>query len=226
MKRLHLTVEGQTEQEFAVGVLQPYLAAFNVFLAKPRLTGPHGRRGGRIPQGGLFNTFVHALNDMRRWLREDQSTDARFSMMVDLYHLPRDFPDHDAAMALTDPYAQTRHLEQALVREMNDSRFISYLQVHEFEALILSDPARIGSLIEGREREIEDLVQECQAFANPELINHGQHGHPKARIQKYVPEYDENVHGPLLAEDIGLQLLRARCPHFGEWLTCLEKLDA
>jgi hypothetical protein len=225
MKRLHVTVEGQTEQEFAVGLLQPHLAAFNVFLCKPRLTGPHGRRGGRIPQGGMFNTFVHALNDMRRWLREDRSADARFSMMVDLYHLPHDFPDHSTAMALADPYAQARHLEQALAGEMNDPRFIPYLQVHEFEALILSDPPRIGSLIEGRDREILDLDQECQTFTSPELINHGQHSHPKARIRKYLPEYDENVHGPLLAEDIGLLTLRARCPHFGEWLTVLENLD-
>lgn len=225
MKRLHLTVEGQTEQEFAVSLLKPHLAAFNVFHEKPRLTGPHGRRGGRIPQGGMFNTFVHALNDMRRWLRGDPSADARFSMMVDLYGLPHDFPDYEAAMALADPYAQVRHLEQALAREMNDPRFIPYLQLHEFEALILSDPPRIGLLIEGRDKEVRDLTQECQPFASPELINDGQHTHPKARIQKYLPEYHENVHGPLLAENIGLQVLRDRCPHFGEWLTHLENLD-
>jgi len=40
-----------------------------------------------------------------------------------------------------------------------------------------------------------------------------------------VPAYDENIAGPLLVEDIGLALLRERCPHFGEWLTHLERLD-
>jgi hypothetical protein len=225
VKRLHLTVEGQTEQEFAVTVLQPHLAAFNVFLARPRLTGPHGRRGGRIPQGGMFNRFVHALNDMRRWLREDQSADARFSMMVDLYSLPPDFPRHAAARALTDPHAQAQLLEYALAQEIADPRFIPSLQVHEFEALILADPARIASLIEKREKEIQELCGECGLFLNPELINDGQHTHPKARIRRHIPEYDENVHGPLLAEEIGLQNLRARCPHFAEWLTRLETLD-
>src|SRR5436309_2162682 len=126
MKRLYLTVEGQTEQEFAVGVLQPHLVAFNVYLSRPRLTGPHGRRGGRIPQGGMFNTFVHALNDMRRWLREDQSRDARFSMMVDLYDLPHDFPARAEAMTRADPYEQARHLEQSLAQVMNDPRLIPY----------------------------------------------------------------------------------------------------
>ena len=64
-------------------VLQPHLASFGVAVVKPRLTGPHGRRGGRIPHGGMFK-FVHALADIRRWTLEDQSSDARFSTMVDL----------------------------------------------------------------------------------------------------------------------------------------------
>lgn len=225
MIRLHLTVEGQTEQEFAVSLLQPHLATFNVFVRKPRLTGPHGRRGGRIPQGGMFNTFVHVMNDMRRWQREDHSADARFSMMVDLYSLPSDFPGYSAAMALVDPHAQARHLEQALAAEMNDRRFVPYLQVHEFEALILCDVHRIDMLIEGRTKEIDDLMHECGSFANPEFINHGRETHPKARIRKHLPEYDENIHGPLLTEAIGLQVLRERCQHFGEWLTRLENLD-
>ena len=45
-------------------------------------------------------------------------------------------------------------------------------------------------------------------------------------FSKEFPDYDENVAGPLLAEDIGLATLRERCPHFGEWLTRLEQLDA
>ena len=46
MKRLYLTVEGQTEAAFAVGVLQDHLANFNVFLHPPRFTGLHRRRRG------------------------------------------------------------------------------------------------------------------------------------------------------------------------------------
>jgi hypothetical protein len=80
MKRLYLTVEGQTEAAFATNVLSPHLANFNVFLYPPRFTGLHRRRRGRIPQGGLLNTFAHAFADMRTWLKEDQSADARFSM--------------------------------------------------------------------------------------------------------------------------------------------------
>jgi len=209
-------------------VLVPHLATFNVFLSRPRFTGLHRRRRGRgrIPQGGLLNTFGHALADMQTWLSEDQSADARFSMMVDLYSLPNDFPGYAAAMTKPTGKAKADALHESLALHIGDSRFIPYLQCHEFEALVLADPARIGGIYEVPEEEMEALCRDCAAFGTPEEINLGQHSHPKYRIDQKVPGYDENVAGPLLAEDIGLASLRDRCPHFREWLTRLEQLDA
>jgi hypothetical protein len=204
MKRLYLTVEGQTEQAFAVDVLGPHLSAFNVFVTKPRLTGPHRRRGSRIPQGGMFSTFAHVLADMKRWLLEDRSPEARFSMMVDLYSLPHDVPGHAEATALADPYAQAAMLEAALADAMQEQWFIPYIQMHEFEVLLLSDPEKFSELFEQRENKIAMLMAECDRFASPELINHGQHTHPKGRIKRYLEDYQENVDGPLLAQAIGL----------------------
>jgi hypothetical protein len=226
MKRLYLTVEGQTEAAFASRVLTPHLTNFNVFLFPPRFTGLHRRRRGRIPQGGLLNTFGHALADMRTWLKEDPSSVARFSMMVDLYSLPSDFLGFGAGMARPTGREQAITLQQSLAAEVEDARFIPYLQVHEYEALVLVDPRRIGSIYDATHAQLEALCKECSTYTTPEEINHGRQSHPKYRIQQRVPDYDENVAGPLLAEDIGLPTLRERCPHFGEWLTRLEQLDA
>jgi len=225
MKRLYLTVEGQTEQAFVTQVLEPHLYAFNVFVVKPRLTGPHGRQGGRIPQGGLLRTFEYALADMRRWLQEDRSPDAWFSMMVDLYALPDDVPGHAAAMVLADPCAQAERLEAALADEIKDQRFIPYIQVHEFEALLLACPGKFTERFEQRESQIAKLLAECNQFASPELINDGHQTHPKARIKKYFADYGEKVDGPLLAQAIGLHQIRHKCPHFDRWVTTLENLD-
>jgi Domain of unknown function (DUF4276) len=226
MKRLYLTVEGQTEAGFASSVLIPHLTNFNVFLSAPRFTGSRKRRRGRIPGGGLLGTFGHTMSDIRNWLKEDRSLDARFSMMVDLYSLPNDFPGYAAGMAKRNGREQAIVLEQALAAAIGDNRFIPYLQVHEYEALVLVDPRRITSIYSVANREIEELCQECDHYATPEDINHGQHSHPKYRIRQRVEDYDENIAGPLLAEDIGLATLRQRCPHFGAWLTHLEQLDA
>lgn len=223
MKRLYLTVEGQTEQAFAVEVLQPHLAQFDVHVLKPRLTGLHARRKGRIPSGGLLNTFQHSLGDIRRWLREDKSPDARFSIMVDLYSLPNDFPGYDIASRAGNTYQRAKILQKALAEELNDRRFIPYLQVHEFEALVLSKPEVFGDWFENAEKKVQNLAAECQTFNTPEEINNGQHTHPKARIKKIIPEYDEIVDGPVLTADIGLETIRKACQHFNEWLTILEQ---
>jgi hypothetical protein len=226
MKRLYLTVEGQTEAAFATTVLTPHLANFNVFLNPPRFTGLHRRRRGRIPQGGLLNTFAHALSDMQTWLKEDGSADARFSMMVDLYSLPNDYPGYAAGMAMPTGRQKADALQQSLAQVMADARFVPYLQCHEFEALVLVDPQRIGTFYDVTNAQMQALCEECAAFATAEDINLGQQSHPKYRIQQRVQGYDENVAGPLLAEYIGLATLREQCPHFGEWLTQLERLDA
>lgn len=226
MKRLYLTVEGQTEQTFAVDVLQPHLAQFSVHVVKPRLTGLHSRRGGRVPTGGLLGTFRHSLADIRRWMREDHSKDARFSIMVDLYSLPGDFPGYAAAMELADPHAQAAQLEEALAAELGDHRFIPYLQVHEFESIVLADFDGFLTWFDQIDKQVERLRSECAVFETPEHINHGQNTHPKARIKSHIPDYDENVDGPILAEYAGVPNIKQRCPHFCQWVETLERLDS
>ena len=173
----------------------------------------------------MFNTFLHAIEDIRRWLKEDRSSDARFSMMVDLYGLPHDFPGYDEAMALNGGERQADSMEAALTAELQDDRFIPYLQVYEFEALVLCDVAKLNELHEEADRAIQRLAEKCSPFQSPEEIDHGRHSHPKARIKGAIPRYDENVHGPLIAGEIGLAVLREKCPHFGGWLRMLEELD-
>jgi len=79
---------------------------------------------------------------MKRWLLEDKSPEARFSMMMDLYALPHDVPGHAEAMALASPYAQAATLEAALADALKDQRFLPYVQVYEFEALLLAAPEK------------------------------------------------------------------------------------
>ena len=146
-------------------------------------------------------------------------------MMVDLYALPADVPGHAAAMALAEPCAKAEILEAALANEIRDQRFIPYIQVHEFEALLLAGLEKFTERFERREKQIAMLLAECNQFASPERINDGHQTHPKARIKKYFEDYGETVDGPLLAQAIGLHQIRHKCPHFDRWVTTLENLD-
>jgi len=153
MRRLNVTAEGKTEQQFVVQVLRPHLRKCGVYVAKPRLTAI-GKKKGRVHRGGMAR--YHAVrNDIGRWLKEDQNQDVCFTTMVDLYGLPNDFPGYDEAVAISDPYGRVKKLEIALEEDIGDRRFIPYIQLHEFEALLLSDPTAFGCYYEGYDRTIE-----------------------------------------------------------------------
>ena len=60
----------------------------------------------------------------------------------------------------------------------------------------------------------------------PELIDDAQHSAPSKRIVAELPDYEDakSVIGPQVAELIGLNVIRGKCPHFAAWLSRLEKL--
>jgi len=65
------------------------------------------------------------------------------------------------------------------------------------------------------------------ARITPELINDGPHSAPSKRIIAEFPDYKraKSVEGPQMAELIGLDVIRNKCPHFAAWLSQLEKLE-
>ncbi|MBV8357675.1 MAG: DUF4276 family protein, partial [Deltaproteobacteria bacterium] len=145
MIRLHIVVEGQTEESFINEVLAPELGLRDVFIDAHSITT--GRRLGRAFRGG-WNSYGKLLRDLSLWMKQDQNDDSWFSTMVDLYRLPNDFPGYDICQAISEPKRRVECLEDRFacdVREQfGDSiisrRFIPYIQLHEFEALLFSDP--------------------------------------------------------------------------------------
>ena len=176
-------------------------------------------------RGGLRH-YARARRDVILWVKEDQDPNAFFTTMIDLYALPTDFPGYAEAKVQRDPYLRVKMLEQAFYDDVGDRRFLPYLQLHEFEALLLADAHKLDLGCPGRAAEARTLAEEAAADASPELINDGSETAPSKRIIRLIPEYDglKTSAGPLVAQKIGLPLLRSKCPHFGEWLRKLEEL--
>lgn len=226
MTRLHIIAEGQTERGFTERVLTPHLSAFNVFAdARCVLTSKDMRRGKKY-SGGLVS-YTKAKQDILNWMKEDKNPDCRFSTMFDLYSLPKDFPGYKKAQAEQDACKKVdmleSHLKQDIEAEIKDKRFIPYIQLHEFEALILADPKQLDWEYTEHDKAIAHLIA-MVGNQNPELINNGRETAPSKRILKEIPEYNKATAGPAIAEKIGLALLRKKCAHFDKWLSTLEQL--
>jgi Domain of unknown function (DUF4276) len=58
------------------------------------------------------------------------------------------------------------------------------------------------------------------------LIDDGRDSAPSKRIIAELPDYEDAkpAVGPQVAELIGLNVIRGKCPHFAAWLSRLEQL--
>ncbi len=222
MIRLHITAEGQTEQTFAKTVLAPHLAKFDVFADTRCVLTSKDKRAAKEYRGGLLK-YDQARKDILNWLKEDKHPDCRFTTMFDLYALPDDFPGYATSQGKTDKYALVEMLEQAMRQDINDPRFIPYIQLHEFESLILADPQQLDWEYLEHDRPIANLKFMVEG-KNPELINDGSSTAPSKRILSEISEYDKVTAGVSVAARIGLPKLRQKCRHFNDWVTTLEQL--
>ena len=199
---LYFTVEGQTEEDFVNQTLQPHLAARSIF-TRARCVST-SRKGGVEYRGGI-RCYKQALDDIRDWIRTDGGSDAHFTTMFDLYSLPEDFPCFQKALSASCPYERIRILEDALSRDVAYCRFIPYIQLHEFEALLLADPTMLATVrYQEHATAISRLAGLASQYGSPELINDGETTAPSKRIIAEIPKYRKRVAGPDTARQIGL----------------------
>lgn len=219
MKRAHVLVEGQTEETFVRDVLRPHLAARGVDLT------PIVAATKRVKAGGKFRGGIVSFGQFRRDVNPllgDSGTIA-VTTMIDFYGLPPDFPGVSTLPGRATAGERVRHLEQALSNHFRDRRFVPYLSLHEFEALLLAGPDEIERTL-GGVRVATTLADAVAARGSPEEVDEGEETHPAARIRSLLPAYRKALHGPIIAQRIGLDVMRRVCPHFDAWVSRLEAL--
>jgi hypothetical protein len=217
--RLHIVVEGQTEETFIRDLLSQELGKQGIFSDAHRITT--GRRGGNVHRGGLLS-FQHLRKDLELWMKQDAGPGSWFTTMVDLYRLPRNFPGIGESRQITDPIKKVEFLENRFRSDLNHPRFVPYIQLHEFEALLFSDPKCFSVAFPNIGTELAELQAIRRAFKTPEHIDEGNDTSPSKRICRILPGYVKPLSGPLIARQIGLQKLRAECRHFDKWLRQIE----
>ena len=223
MIRLHVTVEGRTEEAFVNRTLRPYLANFGVYAAVRCVMT--GRKGGMGFRGGM-SSYAKAKNDIFRWLKEDRNANVFFTTMFDYYALPNDFPGYAEAEKLQDPYDKVTAIESSFDEDVADRRFVPYIQLHEFEALLFVRPGKFEIEYFDNPEGISKLQAIADKFSNPELINQGSTTSPSKRIIGVYPDYKERKAdvGAMVAHEIGIDDMKKTCSRFNAWLTRLEQL--
>lgn len=218
MKRVLILVEGQTEERFVKDVLLPHLQDQDVF-PTPKLATTKRVKSGPDFKGGI-SSFKKIEDDIKRLLNDSDA--ALVTTMLDFYAFPRDFAGWNAVDAAS-PYDRVAQLELALKEHFDHQRFLPYLMLHEYEAMLFAVPDETAKALSERNK-AEELRSIRNTCTGPEKIDEGTNTAPSKRIQNLFPSYQKALHGPTIVLRAGLSLVRQACPHLDEWLNTLENL--
>jgi hypothetical protein len=220
VKRILMLVEGQTEENFVRDLLTPHLGRFDIHPTTVLVETKRDKSGLKY-KGGVSN-YQKIRRGVIRLLHDTNAV--AVTTMLDFYGLPRDFPGRDEARKLVDCQEKVARGEQAFAEDINDRRFIPYLMLHEYEAMLFTAPARIAAEFP-EENRLKELNAIRAAFATPEEINDDPNTAPSKRLRNlFGAAYQKPLHGVLIAASIGLTAICEECRHFREWLTALESL--
>ena len=222
MTQVYVICEGQTEATFVQELLRPHFRVFDKVLT-PTLIGKHGQKGGDV----RFVRILHSLKPLLLSGHQPYCTS-----LIDFYGLPNEFPGKLEAMYTANlgekALLVSNGLMSQLKTEIDDyalNRFIPYVQMHEFEGLLFSDPAGLASGID-KPRLARRFASVRDRFSTPEHINDNPQTAPGRQIARIYPEYEKPTMGVLAALEIGLAKIRQECPLFSAWLHKLENLPS
>ena len=224
-KILVVLCEGQTEDRFVHIVLRPYLMPLGI-VTKSRILVTNTKLDKR---GGVA-TYSQIKRDLRNLFREFQNNASEeffFTTMLDYYKLPTDFPGYNNTFS--NPYHRVEDLQISFSNAILYSGFIPYIQLHEFEALVLSSPELL--LVEYPDAkkavlELKDALSKVNG--NPEMIDNGPTTAPSKRIisslEKCKHNYNKVKVGPEIVGRIGIPSLLASNKHFAEWINTISNI--
>lgn len=211
MKRLFIVVEGQTEEAFVKELMIPYFISNGIYDVRPVLIQTSkGHKGG-------FVNYEHLKNDLQRLLKS-QGQDVIVSTFVDFFRCP-ELPSQAKVDSLPSHSKKVEEMQNIMASDINDWRFIPYIQLHEFEALLFSAANGFEMYFDEKiSNEIQGIID---SFDNPEDINSAPETAPSKRLIRIIPDYDKVLYGNIVALEIGLPIMLEKCPRFRAWVELL-----
>ncbi len=208
MAGLLVHVEAETEETFVNEILGGHLVAQGYESVSARLLG-NARQ--RFRRGGI-RSWISARKDIVDHLKGDRRCIA--TTMVDYYGLPaagdKACPGRGQAASLP-VVEKAPTVERALLDDVSAAiggdylgRFVPFVVMHEFEALLFSDCAAFARGI--RLPNLEHSLREIRdQFGTPEEIDDSPDTAPSKRVAALVPRYTKPLFGVAAALEIGLE---------------------
>ncbi len=214
-------VEGKTEEIFVNDLLRPYMARKKIYLYPTQISKP-GQKGGDV-------RFSRAKKDIRMHLK--QRPDTYVTIFIDFYGT-KEWPGLDSVRLGATPSEIAQTINEATKTEVvnlfadwrADERFIPYVAVHEFEAMLFSDVDLLSGKLNVNKEQVEQVLTK---YGEPEAVNNNPETAPSKWLNAWSinGKFAKTTTGIVIARQIGISKIRERCPLFGNWLTTLESIQ-
>lgn len=224
MRHLYFIVEGETELEFVNKILIPYFYSQGVLC---HIQGyPITMSGG----GHGFNNIQHFINTITPVL--NYQNEPIVTTLIDYFQLnsEKKIPGYLESLnyVLTDD--RVNYLESKLndiVQSITPYRyFIPYIQKHEMETLLFSNPED-GFYLES-DKIKNSVLEVCKQYPNIEDINGSTEGAPSKRLEAIYKadgkKYEKIIDGIDIADLTGIEKILEKCPRFRNWIEHLIRL--
>lgn len=225
MSEVVVVVEGATEQTFVSEVLAPEMGKSGIYLVA-KILGESEHKGGNVK-------FDRVKKEIGNFLC--QRKDIFVSTMLDYFKIDVLWPGNAEIVKKSNTGQKLSSLQKAQLLEEGahnkiieafperepKKRFIPYISMHEFEALLFSDANVLSQKMNINVSEIQKILEN---YDNPEEINHGAETAPSKRLINLREDYRKVAMGKQISEAIGIEKIRAQCPNFDRWLKRIEAL--
>lgn len=212
MKTVIIICEGPTEEVFCSNLLSQYLQ--NSCRIEIRLLGG--------------NCNWQRIRDMAEKALKQQKN-ALVTTFFDYYGVKtKKFPNWKETVGINKANVRERIeiLENGMLEEIDSNlryRFIPYVQLHEFEALLFNNIEVFDEMFEFEQYDRAELLNILDEFPDPEMIDQGTETSPSHRLIKIIPAYRKVIQGNAIAEKIGIEQIRQKNKHFNDWIEQLIK---
>lgn len=206
MKTITVICEGPTEVEFCKTNLNGYLG-YGKYTIMPK----------NIDGNCNWERIKYFVEKSLK-----SQPNAIVTTMIDYYGLKGNtFPKWQESLEIMDKRERIVFLENEMHRDIESSlqnRFIPYLQLHEFEALLFNNYGVFDQIFNDEECNKIKLQEVFSTFPDPEMINDTRENSPSHRLSDIIPTYNKIVYGNLLVESIGVINIYNKNQHFKEWI--------
>ncbi len=215
MRGIYIISEGTTEEEFINSSIYDYMSREGINDVRAiKLQTSRGHKGGSM---SYVRFKMNILNLLKR------ENDIIVTSLIDFFRLENDFPKYTEAQRIVNVVERVSFLEKEIAQDIDSSRFVPYIQLHEFEGLLFSGKSGFELFTSIPSENMTELINTVDKYPNPELINEGPTTAPSKRLLRLIPEYRKTFHGPMIALENGFDSILAKCPRFNNWIEILIK---